>query len=144
MLTAKGTCRNFGLAGTNFWCAGPRTRPVYIIPNWAHILCELHRSFVFHQAGDMLRSTGIRLRSAIDFIVHGRFCRLGRQAWCDIICFRRRHAALCPLRISQHGNVVGWIGTVHTGHWSLDVGKPSKIKPRQNRTVVDRNYTQSQ
>ena len=35
-------------------------------------------------------------------------------------------------------NIEGCIGMLHTRHWSLDV-KPSKIKPRKNRTVVDRN-----
>ena len=36
----------------------------------------------------MLRFTWIRPRSAIIFNVHGRSCRLGNQAWCDVICFR--------------------------------------------------------
>ena len=49
-----------GMARTNFWCAGPSTRLVQIILNWAHILCDLRRSFVFHQAGDILHSTGLQ------------------------------------------------------------------------------------
>ena len=40
------------------------------------MLCDLRRSFVLHQAGDMLGSAGICLRSAMVFIIHGRSCRL--------------------------------------------------------------------
>ena len=94
---------------------GAGTRLVQIILNWQYILCDLCLSFVFHRAGDTLRSTGNR-RIAIVFIIHGRSFRLGSQAWCDVICFRRRHAALYPMRIFQRGNIEGCIRTLHTGY----------------------------
>ena len=77
----------------------------------------------------MLHSTRIRLGFAIVFIIYGRSYRLGSQTWCDVICFHRRHAALYPLRTSQHGNIEECIGTLHTGHWSLNVGNRLKLNP---------------
>ena len=47
----------------------------------------------------------------------------------------RRQAALYPLRISQHSNVEGCIGTLHTGHWSMDVGNRLKINPNKTELL---------
>ena len=67
-----GSWTAIGTTGTIFGYAGPGTRLVQIILNCPYILSDLRRSFVFHQAGDLLRSTGIRLRSAIVFFYYTR------------------------------------------------------------------------
>ena len=91
-----GPWKAIGATGTDFWCVVPGTLLVQVIFNWPYILCDLHQSFIFHQAGDMFCFIG--LRSAF-FIIHGQSCRLDSPARCDIICFRRWHAALYPLQI---------------------------------------------
>ena len=84
----------------------------------------------------MLRFTGIRLRSAVLLILYGRSCRPGSQAWCEIICFHRRHADLYSLRISQHGNIEGCIGTPHTGYWHWMSENRLKLNPDNTELLL--------
>ena len=124
-----------GTAETEYWCAGLGNHMVRIIFNSRDRMCYRHRSFICHQADDILLSTGICLRFT-SVIAHGRSCRLGSMVW---------RYMLSQLYIHVEFNNMATLSNVlecciqDIGHECLQT-----VENWQNRTVMDWNQTQPQ